>query len=200
MSDLHVHPGRNFSGHMPPAPGAITTLLIRVNGGDRDAFGDLVPLVYQELRRIAQAYLRREAQNHTLQPTSLIHEAYLRMVDNGIDYECRQHFFGIAARVMRQILVDHARARQAAKRGAAVTVALDPGMDMAPDRNRALIRLDDALKSLAKEDERKARLVEMRFFGGMSAEDIARCVGMPVHAVRRELRSAKIRLRQEIEG
>jgi RNA polymerase sigma factor (TIGR02999 family) len=185
----------------PPAPsfGAITTLLIRVNHGERDAYDDLVPLVYHESHHIAQAYLRREARNLTLQPTALIHKAYLRLVDNGIDYQCRQHFFGIAARVMRQTLVDYARARQATKLGAAVTVAVDRGMDFAPDRDRTLIRLDDALNSLAKEDVRKAQLVEMRFFGGVSADEISRCVDLPVHVVRRELRSAQIRLRQEIE-
>ncbi|HTP34742.1 MAG TPA: ECF-type sigma factor [Candidatus Acidoferrales bacterium] len=200
MTDSQVHPGQNASGHLALSSGAITTLLVRVNGGDREAFDDLVPLVYHELHRIAQAYLRRESQNHTLQPTALIHEAYLRLVDNGIDYQCRQHFFGIAARVMRQILVDHARARQAAKRGAALTVALDRGMDFAPDRDRALIRLDDALSALAQHDERKARLVEMRFFGGLTAEEISRCLDLPVPVVRRELRSAQIHLRQEIEG
>src|SRR5215472_12772206 len=187
MADMQVNPGQHVSGPFPPSSGAITTLLIRVNRGERDAYDDLVPLVYQELHRIAQAYLRREARNLTLQPTALIHEAYLRLVDNGIDYRCRQHFFGIAARVMRQVLVDHARARQATKRGAAVTVALDSGMDFVPDRDRTLIRLDDALNSLAKEDEQKARLVEMRFFGGMTAEEISRCVDLPVHVVRREL-------------
>jgi RNA polymerase sigma factor (TIGR02999 family) len=199
MADMQVHPGQNVSGPLAPSSGAITTLLIRVSRGERDAYDDLVPLVYHELHRIAQAYLRRESRNLTLQPTALIHEAYLRLVDNGIDYQCRQNFFGIAARVMRQILVDHARARQATKRGAAVTVALDRGMDFAPDRDRTLIRLDDALDSLTKEDERKARLVEMRFFGGMTADEISRCVDLPVHVVRRELRTAQIRLRQEIE-
>jgi RNA polymerase sigma factor (TIGR02999 family) len=199
MADMQVCLGPDVPG--PPAPsfGAITTLLIRVNHGERDAHDDLVPLVYQELHRIAQAYLRREARNLTLQPTALIHEAYLPLVDNGIDYQCRQHFFGIAARVMRQILVDYARARQATKRGAAVTVALDRGMDFAPDRDRTLIRLDDAPNSLAKEGVRKAQFVEMRFFGGVSADEVSLCVDLPIYVVRRELRSTRIRLRQEIE-
>jgi RNA polymerase sigma factor (TIGR02999 family) len=200
MADYVVHSGEDQSGRIVPSSGTITTLLTRVNRGEADAFDDLVPLVYHELRRIAQAYLRRESQNYTLQPTALIHEAYLRLVDNGIDYQCRQHFFGIAARVMRQILVDHARARQAAKRGAMLTVPLDRGMDFASERDRALIRLDDALRALAKDDERKARLVEMRFFGGLTAHEISQCLAMPVHVVRRELRSAQIRLRREIEG
>jgi RNA polymerase sigma factor (TIGR02999 family) len=186
-------------GQMAPSYGAITTLLSRLNLGDREAFDDLVPLVYQELRRIAQAYLRRESRNNTLQPTALIHEAYLRLAQSKADYENRRHFFAIAARVMRQILVDHARARSAAKRGAGNTLALDDGCDFPQERDRVLLSLDDALNALAREDEWKARLVEMRFFGGMTAAEIADSVGAPVHVVRRDLRSAQIRLRQEIE-
>ena len=198
MSDCQMHQGLIY-GQTAPSFGAITTLLSRLNVGDKDAFDDLVPLVYQELRRIAQAYLRRESRNHTLQPTALIHEAYMRLAQSKTDYENRKHFFAIAARVMRQILVDHARARSAAKRGAALTVALDQNCDFAQERDRALISLDDALNALALEDEWKARLVEMRFFGGMTAEEIADSVGSPVHVVRRDLRSAQIRLREEIE-
>jgi RNA polymerase sigma factor (TIGR02999 family) len=199
MADLQVNPGQGLYGQLAPSCGEITALLSRLNRGDRGAFDDLVPLVYEELRRIAQAYLRREATDHTLQPTALIHEAYLRLVDNGTDYESRKHFFAIAARVMRQILVDHARARYAAKRGAVLTVPLEPGCDYAPERDRILICLDDALETLATEDTRKASLVELRFFGGMTAEEIAECEAIPVHIVRRELRNAQIRLRQEIE-
>jgi RNA polymerase sigma factor (TIGR02999 family) len=198
MSDCQTHEGQIY-GQTAPSFGAITILLSRLNLGDREAFDDLVPLVYQELRRLAQAYLRRESSTHTLQPTALIHEAYMRLAENQTDYESRQHFFAIAARVMRQILVDHARGRAAAKRGAAMTVALDRSHDIAPERERILLSLDDALNALAREDERKARLVEMRFFGGMTAQEIACCVGSPVHVVRRELRSAQIRLRQAIE-
>ena len=178
----------------------ITVLLSRVNRGDRDAFDQLVPLVYHELRRIARRYLRHESQDHTLQPTALIHEAYLRLAEyGGADYQDRKHFFSIAARVMRRILVDHARARSAGKRGADVTVALE-GSDAALQRDRIVISLDDALKDLANEDALKARLVEMRFFGGMTAEEIAGCVDFPVHVVRRELRSAQVWLRREIEA
>jgi RNA polymerase sigma factor (TIGR02999 family) len=181
-------------------PGSITVLLSRVNRGDQDAFDSLVPFVYQELHRIAEGYLRRESdKNHTLQPTALIHEAYLRLVHgDGVDFQSRKHFFVVAARVMRRILVDHARARCAAKRGADVTVALDPNSDFAPDRERIVVALHDALEALAREDDRKARLVEMRFFGGMTAEEIADCVGTPVHVVRRELRGAQDWLQREI--
>jgi len=183
------------------APESITVLLSRVSGGDREAFNNLIPLVYQELRRIAAGYLRRESQNFTLQPTALIHEAYLRLVQSGgVDYQSRSHFFGVAARVMRQILVDHARSRQAVKRGAEVKVAFEPRFDLAPKRDKIVMALDDALNTLACEDSAKARLVELRFFGGMSAEEIAECVGTPVHIVRRELRAAQAWLRREIEA
>jgi RNA polymerase sigma factor (TIGR02999 family) len=180
-------------------PESITALLCRINGGDREAFDHLVPLVYQELHRIARGYLRREPHYHTLQPTALIHEAYLRLADYpGADYQNRKHFFAIAATVMRRILVDHARARSAAKRGAGVTAALEEGSDFGPEQDRIVVSLDDALDALASQDRGKARLVEMRFFGGMTAEEIADCVSRPVHIVRRELRSAQIWLRREI--
>ena len=176
-------------------------LLSRVSGGDREAFDHLVPLVYQELHRIAEGYLRRESSNHTLQPTALIHEAYLRLMDySGTDYQSRTHFFAVAARVMRQILVDHARARHTAKRGAAVKITLRPNLDVASERDRIVVALDDALNTLALEDDRKARLVEMRFFGGMTADEIAGCMGIPVHIVRRELRTAQAWLRREMEA
>lgn len=190
----------DFFGVEDEAPDSITMLLSRVSSGDREAFDHLMPLVYQELHRIAEGYVRRESQNHTLQPTALIHEAYMRMVESsGADYQNRAHFFGVAARVMRQILVDHARARHAAKRGAGVKIALDPRFDFAPERDRTVIALDSALNTLAREDGRKARLVEMRFFGGMTADEIAECVGTPVHLVRRELRAAQAWLRREIQ-
>jgi RNA polymerase sigma factor (TIGR02999 family) len=188
---------------IPPAAGveSVTVLLSRVTRGDQAAFDSLLPFVYQELHRIAEGYLRRESQrNHTLQPTALIHEAYLRLVNSdGLDFQSRRHFFVVAAQVMRRILVDHARARNAAKRGGGMTVALDPRSEFAIDRDRIVVALHDALNALAREDDQKARLVEMRFFGGMTAEEIAECTGMPVHVVRRELRSAQDWLQREIE-
>jgi RNA polymerase sigma-70 factor (ECF subfamily) len=179
---------------------SITQLLAGVSG-DPEAFNNLVPHVYDELHRIAEAYLRRELGNRTLQPTALINEAYLRLANNGCStYENRAHFFGVAARVMRQILVDHARSRKAGKRGDGLKVPLHPGLDFAPERDRIVIALDDALNLLSVEDERKAALVEMRFFAGMSAAEIAECTGTPVHTVRRELRVAQAWLRREIEA
>lgn len=187
-------------GEFAARPDSITTLLSRLNGGDRGAFNDLVPLVYHELHRIAESYVRRESQNHTLQPTALIHEAYLRLAQyNGSSYQSRKHFFAVAAGVMRRILVDHARARYASKRGAALTVSLQPGADVAAERDAVVLSLDDALTALAAQDEGKARLVEMRFFGGMTGEEIADCTGTPVHIVRRELRTAQLWLRREME-
>jgi RNA polymerase sigma factor (TIGR02999 family) len=182
-------------------PESITVLLSRLSGGDQDAFDRLIPLVYQELHRIAEGYVRRESPNHTLQPTALIHEAYLRLVDsNSAGYQNRTHFFGVAARVMRQILVDHARARHAAKRGAALKVAFEPRFDFAPERDRILMALDDALSTLSRDDSGKARLVELRFFGGMTAEEIAESLHTPIHVVRRELRAAQAWLRREMEA
>jgi RNA polymerase sigma factor (TIGR02999 family) len=181
-------------------PPSVTVLLSRMKDGDRDAFNRLMPLVYQDLHRIAEAYLRRESENHTLQPTALIHEAYLRLVEySGADYQNRKHFFAIAARVMRRILVDHARARYTAKRGAGATVAIAEGFDHAMERDRVVLSLDEALTALVGEDEPKARMVEMRFFGGMTAQEIADCTSTPIHIVRRELRTAQAWLRQEIE-
>ncbi|MEO8594421.1 MAG: ECF-type sigma factor [Candidatus Solibacter sp.] len=183
------------------SPNSITQLLSRASAGDREAFDNLVPLVYDELHRIAEAYLRREMSNRTLQPTALINEAYLRLVHSGCSaYENRAHFFGVAARVMRQILVDYARSRKAGKRGEGLKVAFHAGLDFAPERDRVIIALDDALNHLAAEDGPKARLVEMRFFVGMTAIEIAECTGTPVHTVRRELRMAQAWLRREIEA
>jgi RNA polymerase sigma-70 factor, ECF subfamily len=192
---------QHFIGESCLPPGSITEVLSRVSDGDREAFDDLMPLVYEELHRIAGAYLRREFQNRTLQPTALIHEAYMRMAHSGgAVFESRAHFFGVAARIMRQVLVDHARARTAAKRGADRQVTLQPGLDFAPERDRIVIALDDALTLLAKEDARRAKLVEMRFFAGMTAAEIGDCIGQPAYAVRRELRVAQAWLRREIEG
>jgi RNA polymerase sigma-70 factor (ECF subfamily) len=181
-------------------PAEVTNLLSRVNQGDRDAFDQLMPMVYHELHRIAEGYARRESQLQTMQPTALIHETYLRLVaSSGACYQSRTHFFGIAARVMRQILVDHARARQAAKRGPDAKVEFEQRFDVAPERDRIVLALDDALNTLARYDNHKSRLVEMHFFGGMSAEEIAGCGETSAHTVRRELRAAQAWLRKEIE-
>jgi RNA polymerase sigma factor (TIGR02999 family) len=178
-------------------PDSITVLLSRLNRGDREALGQLVGLVYHELHRIAEGYLRRESRIHTLQATALIHEAYLRLVDHGAtEYKSPAHFFGVTARVMRQILVDHARARAAAKRSVDAIGRLPAA---APGKTRGMMALDDALAALSAEDPWLASIVEMRFFGGMTAEEIAAALETPLYIVRRDLRFARAWLRQRME-
>jgi RNA polymerase sigma factor (TIGR02999 family) len=180
---------------------SITLLLHEFSCGDKSALDRLVPLVYEELRRIASGQLRRERAGHTLQPTALVHEVYARMVgEDQPDYRDRAHFLGIAAHLMRRILIDHARSRNAAKRGGgAGRLTLDEARDVCMERPSVMICLDDALNDLARQDERKARLVEMRFFGGLTAEESAQALDLPVEAVRRELRIAQAWLQRELD-
>jgi RNA polymerase sigma-70 factor (ECF subfamily) len=179
----------------------VTILLKRLGGGDKAALDEIIPLVYAELRRIAQGYLGREAPGNTLQPTALIHEAYLRMVrQSHPDYASRAHFYGISARIMRQILVDNARQRHAKKRASELTIALSDNLEIAGQRPHGVMVLDEALNRLSAIDERKSNLVEMRFFGGMTAEEIGEYAGVPVHTVRRELRIAQAWLRKELSA
>jgi len=160
----------------------------------------LFPLVYSELRRLADSCLRRERPGHTLQRTALVHEAYLRLLGGSQpDYHDRAHFLGIAARIMRQILVDYARRRNAGKRSAAMQVPLLEASAASIERPASMIDLDDALSDLEKQDERKARLIEMRFFGGLTAEESAEVLGITVPIVRRELRLAQAWLERELD-
>jgi RNA polymerase sigma factor (TIGR02999 family) len=178
----------------------VTQLLHDVRAGDKTAMDRLFPLVYAELRRLADAALRRERPGHTLQRTALVHEAYLRLLSGSQpDYQDRSHFLGIAARIMRQILVDYARRRNAGKRSAAMQVPLVEANSTALERPPSMIELDDALSDLEKYDERKARLIEMRFFGGLTAEESASVLDMTVPAVRRELRLAQAWLEKELD-
>jgi len=181
---------------------SVTGLIARLRDGDRTALDQLIPLVYTELHKIASGYLSDEGQPHTLQATALVHEAYLRLLAaNHPDYKNRAHFFGVAASVMRQILVDHARSRHAAKRGgAALTLVIDENLDAGVSRESTVVALDDALRSLALVDEHKSRLVELRFFGGMSAEEIAEFLPDSVHRVRHEMRMALAWLHREVNG
>jgi RNA polymerase sigma factor (TIGR02999 family) len=177
----------------------VTLLLKRLSGGDKAALDEIIPLVYEELRQIARGYLGRESQGHTLQPTALIHEAYLRMVrQSHPDYVDRSHFYGVSARIMRQILVDHARRRQAKKRGSNAGGELLETVGFTPERPIDIIALDQALDRLSSTDDLKSNLIEMRFFGGMTAEEIAECASLPVHTVRRQLRIAQAWLHQEL--
>jgi len=179
---------------------SVTSLLDRLREGDRTALDPLVAIVYPELHRIAAGYLREERPSHVLQPTVLVHEAYLRLV--GIErpgYHNRAHFFGTVASIMRQVLVDHARARGASKRGgSALTFALSEAIDSVPASPPTIVAIDDALRSLASIDEGKARLVELRFFGGLTAEEIAQFQSMSVHRVRHEMRLALAWLHREV--
>lgn len=182
-----------------PVAESVTALLKQLGKGDRRVLDKLVPLVYHELHQIAEGYLRREDPAHTLQPTSLIHEAYLRLIEQSHpDYTGRAHFFGVAARVMRQILVDQARTRQALKRGGdEANLPLADTLQF-PEQPVLVVALDEALDRLTAVDERKARLVEMRFFAGMTTEEIAECSGIPPYTVRRELRLAQAWLHKEL--
>lgn len=176
----------------------ITTLLDRLRGGDRQALDALIPIVYEHLHRIAEGHLRSERSNLTMQATSLVSEAYLRLAGmEHPDYRNRAHFFGIASRLMRQILVDHARARSSEKRGGERVRVDLPDMP-AGVRPPAILALDEALTRLAETDPDKARFVEMRFFAGMSVEEIAEASAVSVVTVRRHLRIAQACLYREI--
>jgi RNA polymerase sigma factor (TIGR02999 family) len=180
----------------------VTILLRQFSGGDQQALDRLVPMVYAELRKLAAGYLRNERLGHTLQPTALVHEVYVRLVkQDQPDYQGRCHFMAVAAQVMRQILIDHARTRNAAKRGShAVKVSIEDSGDIPVDRPSMLLAVDDALRELARKDPAKARLIEMRFFGGLTAEESAEATGMAVAEVRRHLRVAQAWLQRELDN
>ena len=177
------------------------TELLRVWGaGDPSALDKLMPLVYDELRRLAHQYMRREKQGHTLQTSALVNEAYLRLVDQSkIDWESRAHFFGIAARLMRQVLVDQARRRHFAKRGGgAIRVSLNEAAAVAQEQSANVIALDDALKGLEKIDRRQGEIVELRFFGGLSIEETADVLKVSPGTVMRDWTFARAWLRNQI--
>ena len=177
----------------------ITQLLQRLENGDRDAMHVVIPLVYDELKKLARSHLRRELNAGPFQTTALVHEAFLKLARSAHpSYENRSHFFGIASRLMRQVLVDTARAKAAEKRGAAREVAVADLPDWIPLADRTLLAMEDALQQLEKTDPLKAQLIEMRFFGGLTTEESSTALSMPVHAVRRELRLAHAWLRQEM--
>lgn len=188
------------STHQMPS-GPITALLQEFAAGDKTALDRLMPLVYVELKKLASGYLRRDRTGHTLQPTALVHEAYARLVgQNQPDYANRGHFLGVAARVMRQILTDHARARVAAKRGAGQQhFSLDEAMEVPGQKPTSIIALNDALDTLERDDPQKAKLIEMRFFGGFTAEESAVVLDLPIEKIRTELRVAQAWLRRELQ-
>ncbi|MCP9495266.1 MAG: sigma-70 family RNA polymerase sigma factor [Pyrinomonadaceae bacterium MAG19_C2-C3] len=179
----------------------VTQLLVQLTGGNRAVLDQLLPLIYDELRRLASGYLRRERSSHTLQPTALVHEAYLRLVDQrDVRWQNRAHFVGVAAQMMRRILVDHARKSGAEKRGGEFQkISLDENFDLSDERAAELIALDDALKTLAEIDEQKSRIVELRYFGGLSIEETAEVLGVSAPTVKRQWSMAKAWLFGQVE-
>jgi len=179
----------------------VTKLLIDLSNGDRNAVDILLPVIYDELRKLAANYLRRERPDHTLQPTALVHEAYLRLVDQTrVNWQNRAHFFGVAAQIMRRLLVDHARRHNAEKRGQDFKkLSLDENIDRAVERSGELIALDDALKALAVFDEQKARMVELRYFGGLTLEETADVLGVTPTTIKRHWRFARAFLYGEMQ-
>lgn len=187
---------------MPSTPRDVTRLLRAWSDGDESALAELVPLVNAELRRVARAYMRRERKDHTLQPTALVNEAFLRFTDaRHVCWQDRAHFIGIAARLMRRVLVDHARARGYQKRGGgAERVPLDDARLEAADPALDVCELDRALDAFAAVDARRSRVVELRFFGGLTLEETAEVEHVSIETVKRDWRLAKLWLLRELKG
>lgn len=183
------------------APQDVTQLLIAWSNGDQAAREGLMSVVYEELHGLARRYMRRESPGHTLQTSALVHEAFLRLVDQqNVHWQNRAHFFGIAAQMMRRILVDYARSRNYAKRGGGVrALSLDEGI-VSDERSAEVVAVHEALEELAKIDARKCQIVELRFFGGLSIDEIAELLGVSEGTVRRDWRMAKTWLRREISS
>ena len=186
----------------PASSERVNKLLLNWGQGDQGAREALIPLVYDELRRLARRYLRRERRDHTLQSAALVNEAYLRLIrQEHPQWQNRAHFFGVAAQLMRHILVDHARNRAAAKRGAgAPRLTLDPDVALPQERDVDLIALDDALNQLAALDPQQSRLVELRFFGGLSIEEASVVLGVSPATVKREWATARAWLQREMRN
>jgi RNA polymerase sigma-70 factor (ECF subfamily) len=183
-----------------PATHEVTRLLIEWANGNQQALDELMPLVYRELRQLAASCLRKEREGHTLQPTALVHEAYLRLVNQkNPSWQSRSHFFGIAARLMRQILVDHARKRQALKRFGR-NVLLEEAGDFPREWSQDLVALDIGLNALAKLDPRKCKAIELRYFAGLSMDEIALALDLSAVTVRRDLRMAEAWLQHQMQG
>jgi RNA polymerase sigma-70 factor (ECF subfamily) len=187
---------------MTATPQEVTQLLVAWRNGDEAARDELMPLVYQELHRLAHQYMSRERPGHTLQTSALVNEAFLRLADQrDVQWQNRAHFVGLAGQMMRRILVDYARNRAYAKRGGgALQVSLDEELIVSDERTAEVVALDDALQNLARFDERKSRLVELRFFGGLSIEETAEVLGVSPGTVMRDWTLAKAWLRREMSG
>ena len=175
----------------------ITQFLDEIKNGKQESINEFLPLVYEELRRLAKSHLSRERENHTLQPTALVHEAYLRLMgQTKVEWQNRAHFFGIAARLMREILIEYARGRNSQKRGGEfkTQIALDEAVSFSKQNQLDVVAVDDALSKLEKLDERQARIVEMKFFGGLTIEEIGEVLSISPATVKREWSSAKLLL------
>ncbi len=181
-------------------PSDVTRLLLQLSSGESDAYGHLMPLVYEELRRLAASQLRRERDEHTLGPTALVHEAFLRLVDlHSISWQGRSHFFGVAAQAMRRILVDHARRRSASKRGGEPPLTLDDESAAAAEApSEEVLAVDAALETLARLDPRQAKVVELRYFVGFSVEETAEVLGVSPITVKRDWALARAWLQREL--
>ena len=186
-------------GSVGPDPQQVTRLLRLWGGGDRQALDQLMPLVHQQLRMLAARCLSSERPDHTLRATALVNEAYLRLVNSESNFNDRIHFFAVAARLLRRILVDHARANNRKKRGAgAVLLSLDEALDVGPEAQSGIVELDEALERLAAQDRRKSEVVELLFFGGLTYDEAAVALNISAATVHRELRMAKAWLLREL--
>lgn len=182
---------------MPSPPGEVTQLLRKWSKGDQAALDELIPLVYAELKRLARRYMGKERADHTLQTSALINEAYFKLVDQSIPFQDRNHFFAVSARIMRHILIDHARSHQYAKRGAgAAKVPLEEAEELSARRAEELVALDEALTELEARDPRKSEIIELRFFGGLTIKETAEVMDLAPVTVVREWRAAKAWLYQ----
>ncbi len=195
-----TQPSPEASTHEPERQ-AVTLLLKRLSGGDKEAFDHLIPLVYDQLRRLASRSLRPERPDHTLRATALVHEAYLRLADSGGDWQDRVHFYAVAARVMRNILVDYAKGARRQKRGGgAVHVEFDEAVLVDPSSTSDLPDLDESLQRLEMRDPRKGKVVELLFFGGLTYAETAAALGISEATVHRELKMAKAWLYMDLAG
>ncbi len=196
------HSGAAENGVAFPEQGEVTRWLVAGSGGDAHALESLLPLVYEELHRQAIRFFHRERAGHTLQPTALVNEVYLRMIDqHEVSWQNRAHFFGVAAQMMRRILVSHARSREAKKRGGgAQQITLDERVAAAPERDLNLLALDEALTKLEAIDAEKSRMVELRFFSGLSVEETAEVMGVSPRTIDRQWQTAKAWLHREVSA
>ena len=179
---------------------SVTRILLEWRAGDANALDELMPLVYEELRRLAAHYMRGESSGHTLQPTALVHDAYLRLIKMDLEWQDRAHFFAVAARLMRRLLVDHAKTKHRMKRGGGLKVTLSEDLPAGGGKSIEIVALDEAMSKLSCIDERKSRIVELHFFGGLTYDETAEALSISAATVDRELRFAKAWLYRELEG